>query len=513
MKLHGGAAAVEHGAAQVVVHEVAGGASQRLEGVDVPPQEALQRLVEGEQRGKGPRVAEDHDESGDRACALSDADLAERAPVNLCGLAGQGDHPAVDGAVGLGPQAPHEAADLDDRARIAALADHLVDPRGAQIRILRQGVTDERQIRVEDAGPTQAGADPCRRALHRSADRLMVEAELRRDGPDLPVLAVEQAPDLGALRGCDHRSSSSPRCRARASQPATGSPARRPRIEWERAAEPGRRQGRGVWAIATVRWKTDPSRVAGRGRRVAGRGRRVAGRDGRDGPRNSADVGPWQPAPTGDDRPPGSAPCSRRGRDHTRRKWRTGGCSVGRSSGVAAGPRRRSARSKLRLDSDREPWHNSTDRLGLSELGTVTRVRSLHRALTPRLSPFQRYPNAPSLASTDAARSPVRSGTGADDDPSSRRRPSHNPSRSHVQPLPLPVPRSATALRKRPQTDARSAWSSAFSESGLNRPAFKFLQVFVSADTGLGRHGDAGPGAREDRCRPRPGQASAPPAQ
>ena len=84
MKLHGGAAAVEHGAAQVVVHEVAGGASQRLEGGDVPPQEALQRLVEGEQRGQRARVAEDHDESGDRACALSDVDLAERAPVDLC---------------------------------------------------------------------------------------------------------------------------------------------------------------------------------------------------------------------------------------------------------------------------------------------------------------------------------------------------------------------------------------------------------------------------------------------
>ena len=368
MKLHGGAAAVEHGAAQVVVHEVAGGASQRLEGVDVPPQEALQRLVEGEQRGQRARVAEDHDESGDRACALSDVDLAERAPVDLCLLPDQSHDPAVDGAAGLGPQAPHEAADREDRAGIAALADHLVDPRGAQPRVLRQGVADERQIRVEDAGPTQAGTDPCRLALHRGADRLTVEAELGRDGPDLPVLAVEQAPDLGALRGCDHPSSLSPRCGARASEPATDSTARRPRIGWEWAAEPGRRQGRGVWSIAAVWWKTDPSRGGGRGKRVAGR-------DGRDGPRDSADGGPWQPAATGDDRPPGSAACSRHGRDHTPRRWRRDGCSVGRSSGVAAGPRRRSARGKLRLDSQRQPWHNSSDRLGLSELGAVTRVR------------------------------------------------------------------------------------------------------------------------------------------
>ena len=345
MKLDGGPAAVEHGAAQIVVHQVAGGASQRVEGGDVTPQEALQRLVEGEQRGQRPRVAEDHDESRDGACALPDADLAERAPVDLCGFAWQSDDPAVDGAAGLGPQAPHEFAYGEDRTGIATLAHHLVDPRRAQIRVLRQGVADERQVRVDDAGPPHAGRDVWRLALDRGADRLTVEAELGRDGPDLPVLGVVQAPDLGALRRPDHPSSLSPRCAARASEPATGSSARRPRNAWQRGAEPGRRQGRGVWSIAALQGKTDPSRGGG------GRGRRAAGRDGRDGPRDSADVAPWQPARTGDGRPPGSAACSTHGRDHTLRRWRTAGYSIGRSSGVTAGSRRRSARAKLRLDS------------------------------------------------------------------------------------------------------------------------------------------------------------------
>ena len=135
-----------------------------------------------------------------------------------------------------------------------------------------------------------------------------------------------------------------PRCAARASEPATGSSARRPRNAWERGPEPGRRQERGVWSIAALRGKTDPSRDGGRGRRAAGR-------DGRDGPRDSADVAPWQPVPSGDDRLPGSAACSRHGRDHTPHRWRTGGYSIGRSSGVTVGPRRRSPRSELRLDS------------------------------------------------------------------------------------------------------------------------------------------------------------------
>ena len=345
MKLDGGAATVEHGATQVVVDEVSRDTAQRVEGVDVPAEEALQRLVEGEQRGQRPGVAEDHDESGDRARAGADADLAERAPVDLCGFARQGDHPAVDDAAGFGPQALHEFAYGEDRTGIAALAHHFVDPRGAQPWVLRQDVADERQIRVDDAGPPHAGRDAWRLALDRGADRLTVEAELGRDGPDLPVLGVVQAPDLGALRGRDHPSSLSPRGAARASAPATGSSARRPRIGWRRGAEPGRRQGRGVWSIAALRWKTDPSRGGG------GRGRRAAGRDGRDGPRDCAGVAPGQPALSRDGRPPGSAASSRRDRGRTPRRWRTNGCSVGNSSGVTAGPRRRSAWAKLRLDS------------------------------------------------------------------------------------------------------------------------------------------------------------------
>ena len=211
MKLHRGAAAVEHGAAEIVVHEVAGDATERVEGVDVSAEEALERLVEGEERGERARVAEDHDETGDRACAVSDADLAEGAPVDLRLLADQSDDAAVDGAAGLGAEATHEAADLRDGAGIPALAQHLVDARGAQAGVLGQGLADERQIRVEGAGPAEAAVHASRFVLDRGADGLTVEAELDRDGPHLPVLAVVQTPDLGALRGRDHRPSFSDR--------------------------------------------------------------------------------------------------------------------------------------------------------------------------------------------------------------------------------------------------------------------------------------------------------------
>ena len=223
-----------------------------------------------------------------------------------------------------------------------------------------------------------------------------------------------------------------------------------------------------------LRWKTHPSR---------GGGTHAAGRDGRDGPRDSADGGPWQPATTGDDRQRGSAaravgmPAVTRGAD--------GEQAVAVSAGLLAerlvhGVRARGASSD---------WTASTNRGTTAPTGSVCRSSGRSRgsggtrALTPTSESVPTVSERPGACEHGRRGGSVRSGTGADDDPSSRRRPSHSPLRSHVQPLPLPVPRSATALRKRPRTDVRSAWSSASSESDLNRPAFKFLQEFVSADT------------------------------
>ena len=191
------------------------------------------------------------------ADAINEADLPRtqhNAGVNIV-LADQGDDPSVDGAGGLGAQAPDEAPDLDDRAWIAALSDHLVDAGGAQGRVLGQGVADERQVGVEGAGPAHAAADASRLALDGGSDGLTVEAELGRDGPELPVLAVIEAPDLGALRVCDHRPSSSERHQAPASGSATGSAGRRPHTAWAQVREPGRRQGWGVCPMAGVRGK------------------------------------------------------------------------------------------------------------------------------------------------------------------------------------------------------------------------------------------------------------------
>ena len=288
-------------------------------------------------------------------------------PVHLCLLARQGDHAAIDVRGRLGPQAPHQPADLHGRAGIAPEAEHLVEPRGAQAGILRQGVADERQKRVEGTRAAHPAAEAARLVLQRGAHRLMVDAEGGGDGPDLPVLAEIEAPDLGALRGRDHHPSSGRRG-ATAPGSSIGSLGRRP----DSASDQGRAalacQGRGVWRTKPRRGKPDPSRGTGRDRCVDDLGDRGALPD-------CADGWPWRPAPSGGGPGSDSAPRSRHGRGRTPDRSQRGGRTNGRSSGGGAGPRCRRPRDDRRLDGEPKPWHNRSDWLGLSELEAVTRVR------------------------------------------------------------------------------------------------------------------------------------------
>src|SRR5690606_15268012 len=102
------------------------------------------------------------------------------------------------------PQPAHRAAHLNGRARIPALAQHLVQPRGAEPRVLREGLADEREIRVERGGATAAAPREDRVPVDGGGDRLMMDAEVGGDGAHAPVLGVVEAADLGALRGADH---------------------------------------------------------------------------------------------------------------------------------------------------------------------------------------------------------------------------------------------------------------------------------------------------------------------
>ena len=181
--------------------------------------------------------------------------------------------------------------------------------------------------------------------------------------------------------------------------------------------------------------------------------------------RDCAGVEPGQPAPSGDERRPGSAACSGRGRGRTPCRWRTGGCSVGSSSGVTAGPRRRSARGELRLDSRPEPWHNNGDRLGLSELGAVTRVRLLPGPGPHPTSEFAPTLSEPAVACEHERRSAQARARGMSPPAASSARRAHSQSPAQTltrqrsaSSVAQRRARSSTATRSHVRQMERSTW-------------------------------------------------------
>ena len=74
MKLNRGAAPVQDGTPEVVVDQGPRTAAQRLEGRDMPAEETLERLVQRKERKQGAGIAEDHDEAGDGADAVTNPD-------------------------------------------------------------------------------------------------------------------------------------------------------------------------------------------------------------------------------------------------------------------------------------------------------------------------------------------------------------------------------------------------------------------------------------------------------
>ena len=203
----------EDDAFQVVIQQGPRDPAHGRERLDVAAEEALQRLVEGEAGVDGAGPGEHEHEARQDAPHPPDLDRAEVAPVDLALLRDQGVEPEVRfGSRGRADGA-HVAPDLDDGARVAPVAEHGPQARGAQTRVLLEGRGDERLVRIQGAGPDLGPGVDAPIAIERAADGLMVDADGVGDGADRPVLGVEEAADLGALEQGDHRWPSVPRHR------------------------------------------------------------------------------------------------------------------------------------------------------------------------------------------------------------------------------------------------------------------------------------------------------------
>ena len=97
------------------------------------------------------------------------SDPSRPAPARPAGCAGAG-RPRPAGAGDAGD----EVAEVIGRARVAALAHHGVQPAGGQRRELLQRLQDERQVRIDPAGPQRRRRVParsCRASTRRTASR------------------------------------------------------------------------------------------------------------------------------------------------------------------------------------------------------------------------------------------------------------------------------------------------------------------------------------------------------
>lgn len=117
----------------------------------------------------------------------------------LAGQSGQ----AQEGFVFCWPQSSHDAAQLNHTAAVTAVAQHLIETGRTQARMLLKGLAQEVQVRIGEGGArcwaTFASLD-----FQSGAYRVRVQPQLGGNGPDLPVLAIIQAPNICFLLRSDH---------------------------------------------------------------------------------------------------------------------------------------------------------------------------------------------------------------------------------------------------------------------------------------------------------------------
>lgn len=95
----------------------------------------------------------------------------------------------------LRTQAGNSAPQLHHATAVAAIANHLVDARGAQARMLIESVTNELDVGIDDGYSQRLGVMEAF-ALDRVANGVWVDAQFTGNGADSPVLGIKVAANL-----------------------------------------------------------------------------------------------------------------------------------------------------------------------------------------------------------------------------------------------------------------------------------------------------------------------------
>ena len=107
----------------------------------------------------------------------------------------------------LGTQARDGAPQLNDAARVTAIASHLINTGCAQARMLLQGLANELQVRIHDGGAQGRCAAEALR-LDGQANGVGMHAQFTGNGANFPVLGVEVMANLHTGFRTDHKKDS-----------------------------------------------------------------------------------------------------------------------------------------------------------------------------------------------------------------------------------------------------------------------------------------------------------------
>jgi hypothetical protein len=159
-------------------------------------------LVEEEFQIQRSGIRQRHHEAGQGSFCAAHHHVPKVGPVDLRLLAGK--HLELQKRFAkLRTQAGNGTPQLHHAAAVAAVANHLVDARGAQARMLVESVTNELDVGIDDGYSQRLGVVEAF-ALDRVANGVWMDAQFTGNGSDFPVFDVKVAAYLRAGFRTDH---------------------------------------------------------------------------------------------------------------------------------------------------------------------------------------------------------------------------------------------------------------------------------------------------------------------
>ena len=168
----------------------------------VAAQEVLHGLIEEELQKQSSGIRQRHHEAGQGSLGAAHHHVPEVSPIDLPLLARKRLE-LQEWFAALRTQTGNGTPQLHHAAAISAVANHLVDARGAQARMLIESLANELDVGIGDGCSQRLGASEAF-ALNRIANGVRVDAQFTGNSSDLPVFGVKVAANLRVGFRTDH---------------------------------------------------------------------------------------------------------------------------------------------------------------------------------------------------------------------------------------------------------------------------------------------------------------------